>query len=404
MKARVHRGAVVLALTVSACRAPPPAVPREPGWRALSSRSCFSSADKAIDGALSERVFPGGVLAIGRRAGLIHVRPFGRQSFAADSSAVEAGTLYDLASLTKAVATSMLAMALVDEGKLDLDAPVSRWLPDFEDEERRAIRVRNLLAHSAGLREWQPLYKEVRDKEALLRRLSEMDLAYEPGTKSIYSDLGPILLGAILERVTGTSLDEAARRWVFEPLGMQDTLYQPDASHRYRAAPTGKSRWRGRYLQGEVHDENAYRMAGVAGHAGLFSTALDLSRLAEMLLNGGIHRGRRFVRAETIDLFTRRVEIPGSSRTLGWETPAGDRWAGMAWSEAAFGHTGNTGTMMWLDPKQDVYVILLTNRVLAAESGEAFLRVRRQVSEAVLQAVPGCGATVWRTRPRVKKP
>ena len=339
---------------------------------------------------MSSAIVPGGVLAVGSKAGLLHLRSFGRLSFDAASPRVEVDTVYDIASITKAVATTMVVMALVDEGKLDIEAPVSKWFHEYGNPPKNRARVRDLLSHSTGLPAWEPFYKAASGKEGVLQSAERAELVDEPGKRSRYSDLGFMLLGAIIERVRGLPLDVAAHRYVFEPIGMKDTGYQPDASALSRAAPTGESLWRRRFLRGEVHDENAYRMGGVAGHAGLFSTAPDLAQLAEMLLNGGTFRGRRVARSETVALFTRRVDVTESSRTLGWETPPGDRWAGRWWSDAAFGHTGNTGAVIWIDPKEDVYVILLTNQILVGGESDVFGRVRRETCEAVLRAVADC--------------
>jgi CubicO group peptidase (beta-lactamase class C family) len=297
-------------------------------------------------------------------------------------------TLYDLASLTKAVATTMVTMILVDEGRLELDAPLSKWLPEFTDPPRNRVRVRDLLAHSAGFPAWAPLYKAVAGRDELVAAASRTELMSEPGTRSLYSDIGFIVLGSILEQETGADLDVLAARYLFDPLRMSNTQFRPSRSMMGRIAPTGDSPWRRRFVHGEVHDENAYRMGGVAGHAGLFSTAPDLARLAEALLRRGQYGDRRLASGATIDLFTRRVSIPGSHRTLGWATPPDDEWSGRWWSSTTFGHTGNTGTMLWVDPEQDLYVILLTNRVLLGDGTERFGRMKRELCEAIHAAMP----------------
>ena len=351
----------------------------------VASPDGFESADRTISQAIASGVFSGVVLQVGRSSGPVHLSALGRVSAAPGSAFVEANTIFDLASLSKAVATATVVMVLVDRGELDLGAPVSKWFPELGGPERERITVRDLLAHSSGLPEWEPLYKQASGKDAILRRIAAMDPMYAPGTRSVYSDLGMILLGAIVERQTRMGLDEAARRLVFEPLGMLDTVFTPRGAQRARAAATGESVWRGRALQGEVHDENAYRMGGVAGHAGVFSPASELGRLAEMLLARGAYSGRRLVRTETVALFTTGAGIPESSRTLGWALARGDPWAGDGWSEKTFGHTGNTGVALWIDPVQDVYLVLLTNRTATARNEDAFSRVRRKVCDEVLR-------------------
>jgi CubicO group peptidase (beta-lactamase class C family) len=226
-----------------------------------------------------------------------------------------------------------------------------------------------------------------------------MELVYEPGSKSLYSDLGVILLGALLERVAGEPLEAFARRRILDPLGMKDTLYRPGPELQPRIAPTEDDPWRGRVLRGEVHDENAFALGGVAPHAGLFGTAGDLARFAQMLLGGGSFEGRAILTKQTVERFTRRAGIPASSRALGFDTPTsgsgprssvpgtpGFSSAGSLFSERSFGHTGFTGTSMWIDPARGVYAILLTNRVHPKRDREGIGAVRAEVADAVERA------------------
>jgi CubicO group peptidase (beta-lactamase class C family) len=360
----------------------------------------LEAVDAVVEAGVSGRAFPGAVLAVGYGGFLAHLRPFGRLSYDADAAPVAADTLYDLASLTKVVVTTTLSMILFDEGKLDLDARVHSWFPAFSGPAKERVTVRQLLTHSGGLVWWAPLYKEIKGKKAYLERIVAMDLDYEPGTKSVYSDLGVILLGDILERVGGAPLEQMARRRVIEPLAMKDTQYRPPAALLPRVAPTEYDSWRGRVVRGEVHDENAFALGGVAPHAGLFSTASDLSHLSQMLLDGGVFDGRRMVSRATVELFTERAGVPGSSRALGWDTPSdgeGERSstpgqpgyssAGSLFSARSFGHTGFTGTSMWMDPERDLYVILLTNRVHPTRENNKIAHVRPQVADAVVRAL-----------------
>jgi CubicO group peptidase (beta-lactamase class C family) len=291
-------------------------------------------------------------------------------------------------------------MILLDEGRLDLDARVGTFFPGFHGGDKDRVTLRQLLTHSGGLLWWAPLYRELRGKQAFLERIVAMDLDYPPGTKTVYSDLGLILLGDVLERLAGQPLDEAARLRVFEPLGMRDTRFLPPAALLPRIAPTENDPWRGRMLRGEVHDENAFALGGLAPHAGLFSTAPDLARFARMLLAGGALDGRRIVSRATVELFTTRVGLPGSTRALGWDTPAdetgrrtsipgqpGYSSAGSLFSARSFGHTGFTGTSMWMDPERDLFVILLTNRVHPSRENDAIRAVRAQVADAVVRAL-----------------
>jgi CubicO group peptidase (beta-lactamase class C family) len=319
---------------------------------------------------------------------VIHLHPFGRLTYEPDAPPVTAGTLYDLASLTKVVATTTMAMILVDEGRLDLDQPVREILPGFQGPGKDAVTVRHLLTHSSGLPAIVTLYRDVQGRAAFLERIQALDLEYPAGSRSVYSDPGIILLGEILERAAGQPLEAFVRERVFEPLGMRETMFRPPAELRSRVAPTEFDPWRGRLIQGEVHDENAFAMGGVAPHAGLFSTAGDLARFAQMLLNGGTWHGRRIVSRETVELFTRRAGIPGSDRALGWDTKSAEgSSAGTLLSPRSFGHTGFTGTSIWIDPERQLFVILLTNRVYPTRENNLIREARPAVADAVMRAL-----------------
>ncbi len=348
----------------------------------------LAEADRLLEGFRERRAFPGGVLAVGYGDALIHLHPFGRLTYDANAPLVTSDTLYDLASLTKVVATTTMAMILVDEGKLDLERPVQAYLPGFQGPGKVAVTVRHLLTHSSGLDATAPLYKELHGEEAFVQRIETMDLAYPPGSRSLYSDLGIILLGEILERVAGQPLEAFARERVFAPLAMRDTMFRPPAELRPRIAPTEFDPWRGRLVHGEVHDENAFAMGGVAPHAGLFSTAGDLARFAQMILDGGTLGGRRIVSRRTVELFTRRAGIPGSDRALGWDTKSAESSsAGTLFSPRSFGHTGFTGTSMWIDPARQLFVILLTNRVHPTRDNQLIREARPAVADAVVRAL-----------------
>jgi CubicO group peptidase (beta-lactamase class C family) len=333
--------------------------------------------DRLLESYRERGAFPGGVLAVGDREGLIHLHPFGRQTYDENAPPVTAATLYDLASLTKVVATTTMAMILVDEGRLDLEMPV-----------REGVTVRHLLTHSSGLPALAPFFKEIRGKEAYLERIRAMDLTYAPGSRSVYSDPGIILLGVVLEQVAGQPLETFVQERVLGPLGMKDTMYRPPLNLLPRIAPTEFDPWRGRLIHGEVHDENAFAMGGIAPHAGLFSTAGDLSRFAQMLLNGSIGGMGGMVSRETIELFTRKAGIPDSDRALGWDTKSAEgSSAGTLFSSRSFGHTGFTGTSMWIDPERQIYLILLTNRVNPTRENNLIREARPAVADAVVRAL-----------------
>ena len=360
----------------------------------------LEAVDAVVRDGVAARAFPGAVLAIGRQGALVHLAAFGRLTYDADAAPVLPDTIYDLASVTKVVVTTTLAMMLVDEGKLELDARVSSFLPGFTGGAKDQVTLRQLLTHSGGLVWWAPLYKELQGQAAYVARIVAMDLAYAPGTKAVYSDLGLILLGAVVERLGGAPLDELARLRITGPLGMKDTLYRPPASLVPRIAPTENDPWRGRVLRGEVHDENAFALGGVAPHAGLFGTAPDLARFATMLLDEGRGPGQRLVSRATLELFTERAGVPLATRALGWDTPAnetGERSstpgapgytaAGSLLSPRSFGHTGFTGTSLWMDPERELYVILLTNRVHPTRENNLIRGVRAQVADAAVRAL-----------------
>ena len=357
--------------------------PEQAGFRADG----LAELDHVLDSAVAEKAFPGGVAAVGKDGALVYLRAVGKLSYDADAAPVATDTLYDLASLTKVVVTTTMAMMLVDEGLLDLDKPVRAFLPRFRGGAKDTVTVRQLLTHSSGIDWWAPLYKELTSRAAYVERIEAMDLAYEPGTKSLYSDLGLLLLGEILERVAGEPIDSFARRRILGPLGMKDTQYKPPASLLARIAPTENDPWRGRVVRGEVHDENAFAMGGIAPHAGLFGTAPELARFAQMLVNGGVYDNKRLVSRETLEMFTRPAGVPGSSRALGWDTPDGANSAGSLLSAHAFGHTGFTGTSIWVDPDRKLFVILLTNRVHPTRENNAIRAVRRSVADAVVHGL-----------------
>lgn len=355
----------------------------------------YDAADQVVDSGVG-RAYPGAVLAVGRRRGPTHLRAFGRLAPEQDAPAVVPDTIYDLASLTKVVVTTTLAMMLVDEGRLSLDAELSAVLPEFRGAGREAVRLHHLLSHSAGVRWWAPLYETPASRDAILARVAAMPLEYPPGSASRYSDLGFLLLGGAIERLTGAPLGPLAAERVLGPLGMSATGFCPTPAFLPRIAPTEDDPWRGRRLRGEVHDENAFALGGVAPHAGLFGTAADLARFARFMLDEGLGEERELVSAETVRLFTRRAGVPGSSRALGWDTASdgsgrrssepgtpGYSSAGSLLSDAAYGHTGFTGTSLWIDPDRGLYVILLANRVCPSRRNDAIRGVRARLADAV---------------------
>ena len=354
--------------------------------------------DRVLAGFIERQAFPGAVLTVGHRGTLAHLQAYGRLAYTDDAAPAVTDTIYDLASLTKVIATTTMAMILVDQGWLDLDKAVRDYLPRFAGPGKHRVTVRHLLTHSSGIDWWAPLYEELEGKAAYVEQIRQMELVYEPGSKTLYSDLGLILLGEILERVAGQPLDLFVRDRVFQPLGMSDTLFRPSATLLPRIAPTEEDPWRGRLLRGQVHDENAFALGGVAPHAGLFSTAGDLARFAQMILNGGVFEHRRIVSRATVEEFTRLAGVPDSSRALGWDTRSAEGYssAGSLFSAGSFGHTGFTGTSLWIDPERQLFVILLTNRVHPTRENTLIREARPAVADAVVRALAEPGAAPTR--------
>ncbi len=338
------------------------------------------------------RVTPGAVLAVGWK-GSVAIHPFGKLSYDADAATVKPDTIYDIASLTKVVGTTTLIMKLVESGKLQLDAPLGRYLPEWlsagkDRAWREKVTLRHLLTHSSGLPAYKEFFLETKDRAEIVKRTFATPLEYETGTKSVYSDLGVILLGEVLRRVSGHSLGELFQQQVFSPLGMNATMFNPPKSLLPRMAPTEfDKKLRKRLVHGQVHDENAYVMGGESAHAGLFSTAGDLAAFCQMMLNGGIYAHYRLVRRSTMEEFTRRQGPDDSTRALGWDTASPESSSGHLLSSRAYGHTGFTGTSIWIDPAKELFIVLLTNRVHPTRENEAIRQLRPRVADAVVEAL-----------------
>ncbi|HUQ98115.1 MAG TPA: serine hydrolase domain-containing protein [Gemmatimonadaceae bacterium] len=361
--------------------------------------SLVSKLDKVVKTAIEEAVAPGVAIAVGRNGHIGYMKGYGYIDWNQPGSpVVDTNTLYDLASLTKVIATTMVAMILEEGGQLNLDRTVASYLPEFNSPEKAQITVRQLLTHSGGLEAGANIYATARGREQYLQQISARPLQYTPGTSMIYSDWDMIILQLVMERITGKTLDVLAAEKIFKPLGMVDTQFQPPVSLRPRIAPTQIDDARGGLLWGSVHDENAWAMGGVAGHAGLFSTAKDLAIFSMTLLNGGEGpNGVRIVKPATLARWTSR-QGKESSRTLGWDSPEGGSSAGQFFSPWSFGHTGFTGTSIWIDPEKDLFVVVLTNRVNPTRSNTRHVQLRRDVADAVQQAVLGARIVNWESR------
>jgi serine-type D-Ala-D-Ala carboxypeptidase len=356
------------------------------------SAARLATVDRVVARGVAAGGYPGAAVVVGRKGAAVWERGFGRIGWSSDAPTVSANrTIYDLASLTKVVATTSAIMILYDEGKIDLDAPASRWLPTFVGEGRERVTVRQLLTHHSGLPAGRNIWRIARDPVHARHEVVRSALKAQPGTRYEYSDLGADLLAFIAEEITGEPLDAFLDRRVWKPLGMSDTWFRPPVHLRERIAPTEVTPPRGYPLRGEVHDENAFALGGVAGHAGLFSTAADLSVFAQMLLNGGVYNGVRIFADSTVKLFSTRSQ---GTRALGWDSCAPGGSCGQHFSSRSYGHTGFTGTSLWIDPDREMFVILLTNRVHAAKAlrpARVIADVRADLADAAALAVMDYG-------------
>lgn len=353
----------------------------------------FARAFAIVRGAIEQRAFPGAALAVTHNGALVGSQDFGRFTYDAHSPLVQAETIFDVASLTKVLATTAIAMLLYERGRLSLDEPLAATLPEFltlapqgQTAWRAAVTLRMLLAHSSGMPAYEKLFQRAGSGEELLRAALTTPLVSEPGTRAEYSDIGFILLGDILERKAGVPLNAYARTEIFQPLGMSHTLFNPAQELRGQIPPTEDDRdFRKRVIQGEVNDENAYVMGGVAGHAGVFAPATDLARFAECMLNGGAP----VFNQETVQMFTRREPTPpGTTRALGWDTPSRPKSSsGRFLSDSSYGHLGFTGTSLWIDPERRLSVTLLTNRTWPDRKSQLIREVRPRVHDAIVEAL-----------------
>ncbi|WP_310571176.1 serine hydrolase [Gemmatimonas sp.] len=359
---------------------------REPAAVGMSSAR-LSTIDRVVQRGVDAGGYPGASVVVGRKGYSVLSRGFGALDWSGRTRVSSQESIYDLASLTKVVATTTAIMVLYDAGKVDIDAPVSRYLPDFSGGLRDQVTVRHLLTHRAGLPAGRELWRIAKTPAEARAAVLASPIQCAPGNCYEYSDLGADLLGFVAEAASGQKLDTFLERTVFAKLGMSDTHFRPDAMSAGRTAPTEIAPPRGYPLRGEVHDENAYALGGVAGHAGLFSTAEDLSVFAQMLLDGGVYNGVRVVSDSAVALFTKRA---AGHRALGWDTCDGGAGCGQYMSERAFGHTGFTGTSLWIDPDRQMFVILLTNRVHAARArrpSKVIADVRNDLADAAVLAV-----------------
>lgn len=364
----------------------PPAAP--------GAAQSFADVDRAALAGIREGLYPGAVVVIGRRDSILYTRGYGHYTWNPASRVPDPdSTIWDIASITKVVATASSAMRLVDRGSLDLDAPVRRYLPRFAGGLKNRVTVRMLLDHTSGLKSYVPIYRKAgRSRTRMIDLLYAQPLVRSPGDSAEYSDLNAMLLGLLVESVSGARLDRFAKAEVFDPLGMTETRFRPPARLKRRIAPSGI--WRGNPVPGDVNDQNAAAFGGVAGHAGVFSAGMDLARFAQVWLREGQGSVGPWVSPATIRQFLTRGPRSGT-RLLGWDSPElqGEEPSiyGTLITHSAYGHTGFTGTELWIDPSHDLFLVFLTNRAFdpkTRDSVKGLKLVRTELSDAAIRLVP----------------
>jgi len=355
---------------------------------AQSNSYQFNDVDGVINKAIEDEAFPGAVVLIWKNDNTVYEKAYGNYTYDESSPKAKTSTLFDLASVTKVVATTTAAMICYDRKLFSLDDKVVKYIPEFGVNGKEYITIKNLLIHNSGLPAWKKFYGRDLKYDDVINEIYSSELEYKTGEKTVYSDLGIITLGKIIEKVSGKSLDVFCKDEIFIPLKMESTFYNPDDSLKKLCAPTETDNyWRMKTLQGEVHDETSAMLNGVAGHAGLFSTADDLAKLMSVLLNKGKVNQKVFIQQSTIELFTKRVSEE-STRAIGWDTKSDSgSSAGKYFSKNSFGHTGYTGTSIWADPDRNLFVIFFTNRVYPTRENTKIQKVRPQLHNAVIKSI-----------------
>jgi CubicO group peptidase (beta-lactamase class C family) len=347
--------------------------------------SSFKKVGELVNNSIRDSAFPGAVLLVWEKGKIIFEKSFGHLTYNDSSARVETNTIYDLASLTKVIATTTAAMICVDRKLFKIDDNVSRYIPEFAQNGKRNITIENLLLHNSGLPAYKKYYTLYSKPQEVLNDIYSTELSYPTGTKTVYSDLGMIVLGKVIEKVTGRSLDVFCDQEIFKPLNMNDTYFNPPSSLKYRIAPTEFDKyWRNRLLIGEVHDETASLLNGVSGNAGLFSTAGDISKVLQMILQNGKFEGKRIIDSSTVKLFTSKKS---DERGLGWDIKSDSgSSAGNLFSKNSYGHTGFTGTSVWTDPTRNLFVVFLTNRVYPSRENNRLIKIRPELHNLIILA------------------
>jgi CubicO group peptidase (beta-lactamase class C family) len=357
----------------------------------------FAAAASLVRHAIASGAFPASSIEVGHAKGAIWRDATGRLTYDLESAPVEAETIFDLASLTKVIATTTLVMKAVDDGRLNLADPVSAWIPEWSGADRASVTIRDLLAHSSGLTAYLPFFRDHTGRFEFRHAIASLPLEYAPRSQSIYSDLGFMLLGFIIEDAQppgpafrgAPGMVDPSRAFAvqFHRLGSFFTAeplrFSPPRIWKSRTAPTELDPWRGRVLRGEVHDENTWALGGAAGHAGLFGTAAAVGAFARAVLRT-IQGEAILAHPDTFRAFIRKTDVPGSSRALGWDTMLPTSSCGTKLSPTSIGHTGFTGTSLWIDWERDLYVVFLTNRVHPTRDNDAIRQIRPRLHDAIV--------------------
>jgi len=353
----------------------------------------FNDVDTVINKAIEDKSFPGAAVLVWKDGNTIYEKAFGNYTYDKSSPLVQTNTIFDLASVTKVVATTTATMICYDRKLISLYDKVVKYIPEFGVNGKENIKIINLLLHNSGLPAWKKFYGRDLKYDDVINEIYSSELEYKTGENTVYSDLGIITLGKIIEKVSRKNLDRFCADEIFTPLKMNSTFYNLNDSFKKLCAPTEiDNYWRMKTLQGEVHDETSAMLNGVAGHAGLFSTASDISKLMQVLINKGKLEEKQFIKQNTVELFTKRYSEE-STRALGWDTKSDSgSSAGKYFSKNSYGHTGYTGTSIWVDPDRNLFVVFLTNRVYPTRENTKIQKVRPQLHNAVIKCIENIDA------------
>lgn len=348
----------------------------------------FSTIDKIMEDGISDSAFPGGVVLVGYKGKIVYEKTFGYYTYDKSSTPMSLDVMFDMASVSKVIGTTSAAMLLYDQGKLNLDEKVTAYFADFAVNGKDKAEVRNLLLHNSGLPPYGLFYKKLKTPDQVWDSIRHMKPDYETGSKYVYSCLGMITLQKIMEKISGQRMDLFLNKNLFAPLGMKNTMYAPPDSLKDKCAPTEIDNYfRMTTVQGKVHDETAFLLGGVSGNAGLFSTAPDIAIFCQMILNKGFYNGKQYIKSSTIDEWTRKQTMQ-SSRGLGWDT--NDEGETAAWKKFSFtsiGHTGFTGTSLFIDKERNLFAIILTNRVYPTRDNNKLTKIRHIIHDSIIDVV-----------------